>query len=263
MALQDRPKKFSGEDRIYEEAPVGTFAGVLVKVHDMGVQPNPYFDPNKDPGYGNEPEKHDVRLQWVINTPMSDGRPFSVSDFMSLKVTLSRKAKMRSKLTNLAEMLLGRTIWEIDREVDARSEMDIAQALIGQCAMVTVRLQKNGKARVGQVSPMPRHPDGTPMLPLPDVEIDRTDIKTLTRSEPPLTKEDRDQIVQAAATRIKGMGGGESLHRQMMDEIKARLGIESAATMPRSKLEHFLDAIRVWTPIEGAKEELGGEELPF
>lgn len=254
MALQDRPRAFGKSDRVYEEAPPGTYAGVLVRVKDEGERPNPFY---KEGDKTSRPMKHDVRLSWVITAPMSDGRPFMVSEWMNLYISFGKK---KSKLTQHIEMLTGRDVADLDREIDAKSEMDMVTACLGAAGLVTVKRQDNGRSRIAMVSPMPRLPDGSPAMPLPDVGTLLDDVKPLARKGPIIGNEERARIHAAARERATALGGGESLHAQIIADAKAVLGVESAATMPISKVDPMIAAIKTWEPPQPVDPS---DEVPF
>jgi hypothetical protein len=253
--------KGRGEDRVFEEPPVGTFTAILVGAIDEGEKPNPFFKQGDEEW---KRMKHDVRLQWIISAKMSDGRPFMVGDWCPLRVGFGKKVgKLRARL----EALSGMQLAELDAEVDAKCEMDLVNACMWKSALVTLHLNEAGKVRVNMVTPIPRGPDGLPMLPLPDVNPYRaskglTPLGAEVPLDGPITPNQRDLIMARARSKIGLYGGNEDMHHKLIEDVKAILGVQSATTMRRSQVDPFLRAIDQWKP-EALVEPEAKDDIPF
>jgi hypothetical protein len=121
----------------YENAPPGTHLGICYRLIDLGTQHNEY--------QGEERTSNQVLISWELPEElMSDGRPFSVSCFLTN--SLHEKAALRKHL----ESWRGRAF--TDKEL---AGFDL-ETILGKPAYVSVVLNAKGNAKVGAVLAVPK-----------------------------------------------------------------------------------------------------------
>lgn len=138
-------------EKEFELAPADTHIGTCYRIIDLGTQQTPF----KDERTGALKHQHQVRISWELNTPMSDGRPFSITR----RYTLSLHEK--STLCKDLEAWRGRPFTE--EEVVA---FDLATILGTSCLIgVSHKSKENGKM-YANISSILRLPKGMTPPPL-------------------------------------------------------------------------------------------------
>lgn len=120
----------------FQSVEPGTYAAVCYRVIDLGTQTNTYE--------GKQTSRHQVLLSFELDELMEDGRPFSVSMFLT--ASLHEKATMRKVL----ESWRGRAF-----TADELAGFDL-RAVLGKPCMVSVVVNDKGKTKVASVSKLPK-----------------------------------------------------------------------------------------------------------
>lgn len=156
MALRIRTNSDGGE---YQEVPKGTYAARLVDVLDEGFREDKF----SKTGPGGKQQQY--RYTYLLSEPMADGRPFSISEWvtisrMSAAGDVSRGALFKSdgKMSNFVARVEALTGMDLEAVGVERfdDELDLAESLIGKGCMVQVAVKPNGKSKVAGVMALPR-----------------------------------------------------------------------------------------------------------
>jgi len=120
----------------FQQLEPGTYAALCYRVIDLGTQTSTFE--------GKQTSRHQVLLAFEVDEPMDDGRPFSVSMFLT--ASLHEKATMRKIL----ESWRGRAFTP-----EELTGFDL-RAVLGKPCMVSVITTDKGKTKVASVSKLPK-----------------------------------------------------------------------------------------------------------
>lgn len=120
----------------FEQPEPGSYAAVCYKIIDVGTQTSEY--------QGKPNTKRQIIIGWEIEEKMSDGRPFSVSQFYT--ASLNEKAKLRAHLE----------AWRGKQFTAEELEGFDSQNLLGKpCLLSLIKNDKN-KIKIQSVSKLPK-----------------------------------------------------------------------------------------------------------
>lgn len=238
--------------RKWENCPLGVHAATLAKWEEVDNR----FEPGETL----------ARLVWVAMPKISTGEHAMVTEEVKFWVP-TKLGKKQSKCGNRVVALQGGGMINVQLASKLCPELGddgelIAKALlsasIGKSALIEVigKPMKNGGifTTVGNVMALPAG------MPAPILK-ERSPQQGGTSPTGPITKDQRDKIMATARDRIHKFGGDERMHKQLLDDVKALLGIESASTMLASQVTPFLREIEAWVPkVQEAADEA---DLPF
>jgi hypothetical protein len=237
-------------DRKWENCPLGVHAATLAKWEEVDNR----FEPGQTL----------AKLYWVAMPKISTGEHALVSEEVKFWMPTAL-GKKQSKCGQRVVALHGggkinaQLVTEVCPEIKDDGEliaMRLLSASIGKSALIEV-IGKPTRAggvfvTIGNVMPLPAGM-AAPLL--------KERAPQPANPTAPITKAQRDKIMATARDRVHKFGGDEKMHHQLLDEVKALLGIESAATMLASQVDAFLREIEAWVPmVEGGVDEA---EIPF
>lgn len=132
--------KETGGGGNFENPEAGTYGAVCYRVIDLGTQENNY--------QGIITHKQQVLIAWELDAPMSDGRPFVVSQFYT--ASLNEKAKLRQHLITWR----GRDF--TPEELNGFNPFN----LLGAPCMLSIVLNDKGKTKIVGVAKLPKGMQG-------------------------------------------------------------------------------------------------------
>lgn len=121
----------------FQHAPAGTHIARCIRLIDLGTQHSSY--------QGQPTIRNQVLVTWELpNEPMSDGKPFTVSNFYTN--SLNEKATLRHHLAG----------WRGRDFTDEEAKKFDLMAVLGKPCMLSVIHNDKGKARISSVSALPK-----------------------------------------------------------------------------------------------------------
>lgn len=128
--------KQTGED--FEIAPAGNYAARCYQMVELGIREKGGMYPG---------EAHQMRWAFEIDERMRDGRPFSVSEILT--ISLSSKAKLRDRLKSWR----GRDFTEAEL-----AGFDLKNVVGAPCLINVVHNESGGKtyANIASITPLPK-----------------------------------------------------------------------------------------------------------
>lgn len=259
-------KMYDKEKANYETPPVCTTVSRLVDVVDEGWREMKYRDPKKA-----WIEDRQIRLTYLTSEKMSDGRPFAISEWVTINKrdaagntadgALFKKDGKSSKFVDRVEALIAADI-ETLNITKFEDEIDLIESLIGNGCLVGIGRKQNGREKVDKVMALPRG-----VAPA-EGEFKRKKDRDRESGRDPLEDMDeakRIRVLWAAAEhRAKVLGPPatkEVILRNLYDEFKIEGGTHAAVRLPVSQLRLVVDSIEGWEPpvADGITDEL----VPF
>lgn len=248
-------------NRTYEEAPIGAYGARLVRVVDEGWRDDPF---PRDEWVA----KHELRLTYLITAPMSDGRPFAISEWVRLarrdahgnerKGALYKKDGKMSTFVSRVEALSGREIEELHIE-RYESEKELIESLIGNGCLVTTKRNKNNKTRISAVVMAPAG------IPLPDAGAY---LEKQSQEDPIAGMDERKRIAliwatasdRAAHFDMEKRAGAEMIVRSVYEAHEIQGGTHEVVNLPVPDIRAIVTAISWWEPPVSQPAQ---EEVPF
>jgi hypothetical protein len=242
-------------DRVYENPPKGSFAATLCDVIDEGERENK-FEPGE--------MQHQFRLTYLIGAPMSDGRPFAVSEWVNKSLFKAIEGGKQSNMVGRIEALAGVSLEELDVP-RFEDEMALLESLIGRSALVTIKhTVKADKSQGTKIAAVVEIPKG---MAAPEIDGFKRAKDRDGYQKPAMTDKQKITLLWAKADDRAKTLGDPKLKEPILRAVYAEFGIKATHEAVESpRFSQIVDAVCDWTPMRSEDEEpppMGDDEIPF